>query len=256
MALFISALLSLKQQTKYKANCLFSVINSTIFLIINYSIWHSLFLFGYISSVKFHETIHHVIIITILNQFVCSDFELLLGNKIITGDIAYILTKPCNSFLLLFSEHLGSVLFRFLYFVLPFSLIFYFLFHPIFSFLRLPFVFISLFLSFIMIIAIESIVGLLTMFISQIFGLSMIKNTLINIMAGVTIPFSFYPSFLASIFKKLPFYYALNTPIAIFNSSSLFFYDLFMQILWCLILLIACFCLWNHLIKKITINGG
>lgn len=256
MIFFKSMILSLKRQSIYKTNCIFTIISSIIFLLINYSLWRSLFLFNYISEEKFFRTLRHVMIITILNQFITSDFEVFLGNKIITGDLTYNLVMPYNTFLLLLSEQLGVIFFKFIYFVFPFSIFFCFAFHPDFKILYIVLFFISLFFSFVIIITVESIIGLLTMFVSQIFGLSLIKNTLINIFAGITIPFSFYPPVVVTYFKKLPFYYAFNIPIEILEQGVFNPYSFFILILWSFGLSLICFFLWKFIIKLISINGG
>ena len=259
MILVYSVLIHLKTQTKYKINCFFTIGNSLIFFIINFSLWYTLYKTNYISYEKFKNTIQHVFLINILNQLISGDFENIIGNKIINGDIVYSLIQPYNTFFLLLSEHLAYLLFRFIFFTFPFSFFIFYLFDFNIDYKNLHFFLLSLIFSFIIMISIETIVGLLTIKISQIFGLSLLKNTLVSILAGVTIPLSYYPTLLRKIFSFLPFYHALNTPLNLINpnlSKLHLLTSLGIQIVWAISLIMVSYFFWSYLVRKININGG
>ena len=267
---------SFKQSMTYKFNNLLGVISSIIFLVIIYYMWRAI----YISSEQFNlnelqKTLTYVIIITIVSQIVSRNFETDLGNSIVSGKIAIDLIRPINFFGYCFFRKLGIIILNIIISVIPLLLIsiFWFKIDLISNFKLFTYFLISISLSVILVFIFEFLIGLSSFITHQIFGISLLKNAIINVSAGLIIPLKYYPEVFKNICSNLPFHAMFTAPTSIyldsitttnmlhklliligFESSHLIL--IMEQIIWIIILSIILIFTWKIAKKKIIIQGG
>ena len=88
------------------------------------------------------------------------------------------------------------------------------------------------------------------------------KETIVLLLSGATIPLAFFPETLRHIVDMLPFRAVYDVPLTILlrkNGSDTFTGMLTLiafQMGWAIILTILSNLFWNHSVKKITVNGG
>lgn len=265
---------SLKQQLKYKITILLNIVSSIVFITISYYIWSSVLLAKNQNAGALNATLSYVVALTILNKVIGNNSELDIGKKIVTGDIATDLVRPVNFFFQMLFTKLGVVAVRFLFSVLPLVFIALFIFNIRFTadFDAVLGFSISVCLSFLLVYIFDFLVALVSFFSTQVFGISLLKTTLIEILAGITIPLSFYPLTLRRLFIELPFRSMYCIPIEILTGLKLpqshlnmFFHRYLSSNIACLILEQAVWILllgmltgrgWQRAKMRLSIQGG
>ncbi len=268
---------SYKECRKYWFNNIFSIISTIIFISISYFMWSAV----YSTNSSYFTTnlssmITYVVIITIINFLVSCNIESDLGNRVISGNISIDLIRPINFFSYLLYKKIGNIVFNIIFSILPLVIIAIFVFkintnievETLFYFI------ISIIITFFLVYIFEFIVGLASFFTNQIFGVSLLKSALVNILAGITIPLSYYPESLKYILFNLPFQAMYYIPVGIYTN----FYDIkysfiqlilnkiglnntiinliIEQIIWLIIISILGFMCWSKAKKRLVIQGG
>jgi len=267
---------SFKQSKVYWFNTMLSVISSIIFISIAYYMWNAIFLSGEgFDYAELNSTITYVIIITIINHIVSKNTEMEIGNRIVSGNLAMDFIRPVNFFIYLFFNRLGVALFSFIFSIIPLLFVAIFIFDiKVVTNVNTILIFaLSVGLSFILIYIFEFLVGLVSFWTNQVFGVSLLKASFINIMAGLTIPLNFYPDVLQNIFINLPFQAAFVIPVSIYidevsyiNLFQKFLYNigvesvalgyLLEQLFWIIIVLGITTFFWKLSRRVIVIQGG
>lgn len=268
---------SMKQTGKYKANNVLSVISSIIFMAISYHIWSSVYAEQSMDYIlELHKTLTYVVVIAILNQGICTNVEMEIGNRVITGDIAVDLIRPTSYFKYIFFNRMGKVLFNVCFLVFPLIVVALAVFKIEVQWnlnVNLYFI-ISVLLSIILVFMFEFILGLVSFTTNQIFGVSLLKTAVYNVCSGIVIPLSFYPEALGSAIINLPFQAMFFIPVSIYcgieppnnvfqhftqnvlNIRNINDTLLFEQVIWIFILFVVYKCMWAGCMKKLVVQGG
>ena len=276
MKLLASIFFNLKQACSYKFNQLMKIISSIIFLYINYYMVQEVLSNSVITSDK-SIYLSYSVLITIISQFLGQDTENYIGKKIVSGDIAFDLLKPIGIIYQLFSVYLSGVVSIFVFSAFPLLVsskvtLGINLLHQLQG--VSGYFFVSLTISLVMMFIVEVLIGFLAFWIMQGFGLSLLKTSLINIFAGVTIPLDFYPPILKNVAINLPFQAIYCAPVNIFlrnKPQASIIYNLLCsvcggctaiqivvieQLIWtCILGLLLCI-VWNFAKWHFYIDGG
>ncbi len=106
---------------------------------------------------------------------------------------------------------------------------------------------------------ITMIVGTVGFYSSSIWGMQILRKSIISIFSGLIAPITLFPTWFQNIANILPFKELIYTPINIWlgqitiNEIS---FIVMKQVLWIMILYILAKLFFNHAVKKVTINGG
>ncbi len=267
---------SFKQASIYRANNIIKVFSSIIFLYITYYIWMAIYSSngGYDKS-QMNQTLTYVVIITIINQILSLNTEMEIGNKVISGNITVDFVRPISFIKYIFFNRIGILGLNIILFIIPLLLtaIFVLRVNFTFDFSASGLFIISLILSFLLIYLFEFMVGLVSFFTSQIFGVSLLKSSFINILAGLTIPINFYPEQLQNLLMNLPFQAMFYIPLSIclklpyktnlFQNIILYagISDIYIgliieQLIWLLIFGLITGMFWQTAKRKLIIQGG
>jgi len=267
---------SFKQGYVYLTNNILGMISSVIFISIVYYMWVAIYSSsGNLNYLELNETITYVVIITIINQIISRNTEMELGNKVISGKIAVDLIKPIGFFSYMFFNRIGVIILNFVFSIIPLILtsIFIFKINMITDILKLLLFLLSIILSFFIVYLFEFLIGLTSFFTTQIFGMSLLKSSLVNICAGLTIPLGFYPDILQKILLNLPFQAMYYIPVSIYldlpyklNMIQNFLLNIGLhnktlnviieQAFWIVLIAMITFICWNTAKKKLVIQGG
>ncbi len=140
-----------------------------------------------------------------------------VGSDIRDGSIANRLSKPINyRRTLMYSsigQYVGSFLLFFFPLYVPALLILHFAFGVAFPIWYNVLLFIlSSFLSMLIIDSFDFIVGQVAFFTGALFGVMLVKDSVMSFLSGGMIPLSFFPLWAQKIFEFLPFSSMLQTP--------------------------------------------
>lgn len=185
-------------------------------------------------------------------------------NMIKDGNIAYELCRPINFykkwFATMYGNRIAAVLLRFLpvtiiAILLPYP---YKLLPPI-SIMSFILFIIALILSSLMVTAIMILFHIITIFTIDERGIMTLLMVLGEILAGGTIPISFFPGFLQKIAYILPFRYIADLPFRIYSGNitiSNAIPDLIGGLIWLITLLLFGYILSLKATRKAVIQGG
>jgi ABC-2 type transport system permease protein len=107
---------------------------------------------------------------------------------------------------------------------------------------------------------IDFFVGTICLYTQSIWGVNIMKEVVVALLSGATIPLAFFPEKLHTFANLLPFQAIYNTPLQILIDQSLtdmnYLIMLGKQCLWVVIMLVVSRSFWFVSRRVITVNGG
>ena len=109
---------------------------------------------------------------------------------------------------------------------------------------------------------IEMLVAPICLFTESTWGINIVKETIVLLLSGATIPLAFFPEKARMIVQFLPFRAVYDIPLSILLGKSgsdtwQGLLQLFgLQLIWLVVLTAAGNLFWNCAVKKVTVNGG
>ena len=181
-----------------------------------------------------------------------------ISDNVKDGSIAYILNKPYNFLLYQFSNSMGETIFRAMMNALFGGIVVWWLVGPPPELLGWAFAFFALLGTWIMNFCITCLIGLSAFLVEEISPFMWIYQKFVFILGGFLIPLDFYPTWLQSIAKALPFAYMIYGPSKLFVSPSvaLFINIISLQTVWILILGTILAIAFRRGMAYLTVNGG
>ncbi|MHB8061209.1 MAG: ABC-2 family transporter protein, partial [Ruminiclostridium sp.] len=203
----------------------------------------------------------YVIISKLISMLYIPDIVTQIGEKVISGDVAFSLLKPLNIPFSFMAESTGNMLAK----LMIKGTILIIIFAPfIFGSLKLSvmnlFLFLTLcILNLIFINVLMVVEGLLTFVLLESWAISYATDKAIMILSGALIPLTFYPLWLEKLLLLTPFPYMYSYPIRILLgdvSGGEAFSSLAYVFIWIVISIFLLRITYNKLLKKTIIQGG
>lgn len=222
-----------------------------------------------INGFTFKEMIVYTVFINILTfaVFVNETFDQ-ISDEIKDGTIAISFIRPISYRGRFIAQNLGAVTMVFLLLALPaiiISLIVFtkigFLSYPNYHILIRSIIF-FLFMTFFAVLindSISYIMGIMCFYTTQAFGLNQMRDVIVNFLAGVLIPVSFFPGKFRDIVNALPFAGLAQNPILILQGKTGLgesFFMLAKNVLWLIVFEFLGWLLFKAASKKVTVQGG
>ena len=108
--------------------------------------------------------------------------------------------------------------------------------------------------------SIDFIVGTICIYTESIWGINIMKQVIVLLLSGATIPLAFFPEPLRTITHYLPFQSIYNAPLSILLNGSPrpgeLAVTLGTQFLWCIGMMVLSKLFWKVSLRQITVNGG
>lgn len=187
-----------------------------------------------------------------------------LFNLVKTGNIAYELIRPKNLYFMWFFKIIGQRLAMVTLRSIPFILFICLLPEPYrislpTSPLHFILFIITLLTGALVMTSLIALYPIITMKTLNEKGIVGIIVTIADILSGVVVPIPFFPKFLQTISKLLPFQYVSDLSFRIYvGNISLTegMYGLIIQIIWIIILITTGYILMHKNLKKVVVQGG
>ena len=109
---------------------------------------------------------------------------------------------------------------------------------------------------------IEMLVAPICLFTESTWGINIVKETIVLLLSGASIPLAFFPEKARMIVQYLPFRAVYDIPLSMLLGKSgsdtwQGLVSLFgLQLIWLVVLTVAGNLFWNCAVKKVTVNGG
>jgi len=181
-----------------------------------------------------------------------------ISENVKDGSIAYMLNKPYDFMLYHFSSAMGETIFRAIWNAVFGGATVWFLVgapaHPLGLLVALP----AIIGAWVLHFCVNAMIGLLAFVTEDVSAFTWIYQKLAFIFGGLLIPLDFYPPWLQTIAKALPFSSTIYGPARLFVSPSLqlFANVMVLQIAWILILSLTLTLVYRRGISQLTVNGG
>ena len=252
----------------YKFSAIGWLIGDAISLLILFYLWSAIYTSSpseLINGMTFSEMLTYLIFARVTTTLVFSTQSFwIIGEDIYDGNIAINLIRPLNYRYRLLASSFGNFLSTSILMFIPLMTLSIVLLYFILG-ISLPgigffLVFIlSCFLSFIIADCLNFLIGEMSVFTNALFGLMLIKDIVFSFFSGSLLPSSFFPSWLNSIMRFLPFQSLVEKPIMILMGrldTIEMIEAVVVQLLWLVVLNLLCTVTFNRIKKHVVSVGG
>ncbi|MGM9986967.1 MAG: ABC transporter permease [Bacillaceae bacterium] len=254
--------MQMKMETAYLAWYWADMASSILRLVILYYFWMAIYQNqSDIQGMSFQSMMTYIVLATILEGY-SQGIGNELAQDIKQGNLAIEFIRPYHYIAKLLSMDIGFKISRLIRNVLPIIII-----SALFLDFQAPksigvFLFFLLSSIFGMIIGslLDLIIGVLSFWTINIWGLRVLREAIIRFFSGALIPLTLFPLWFQNMSMFLPFQSLVYVPVAIYtgtlpaSSSTLVLVG--MQVGWIILLSIIVSLMWKMAVRKVTIFGG
>lgn len=249
---------------QFRMSAVIMIIGNLVYLIVTYFLWKSIYASAgtdVVNGMTFTDTLIYLVLATALYGFLEMYLVWEIGRSIQSGKIALDILKPMPYRRYLFWSYSGSFVTQFFFTFLPTFLVVAFVTHGAIKIgVNLLFFIISVIFAVVINYSIDYIIGTICLFTESIWGINIMKQVIVLLLSGATIPLAFFPDKLRTIVWFLPFQSIYNAPLSLLLNGNpeikTVCVTLGMQIFWAVALTIVSTIFWNRSLRQITVNGG
>ncbi len=254
------------ESLQFRLGTAVTLFGNLIYLSLVYFLWKAIYDSSgtdVVNGMTFYDTMIYLILATAIFNFLEMFIIWDMSRMVQSGEIVMHLLKPMKYRLYTFWSYSGSHISLFFLTFLPTFIVVMIVTKgaiPL-GWNLLGFV-ISLVLALIINFNIEMLVAPICLYTESTWGINIVKETIVLLLSGATIPLVFFPESFRKVVEFLPFRAVYDIPLTILlkkdGSDSLegLLPLIGLQLFWCVVLIIAGNLFWNHAVKRITVNGG
>lgn len=250
-----------RQYSIYKSNFYLFTLNRIVEIVVYIFVWQAIYKeTGDAGGFTIAQMITYYILVFTLSSLATWGVNEDMSYSIKNGKINKELLNPISYFQYYFGINLGELAFALLVGIATFIIC------SIFWSISLPVNIVNFILFLIVIILgipitffLQMIVGITGFYTNSIWGMEILRKSVISIFSGIIAPITLFPNWFQSLANILPFQELIYTPINIWLGqipAKEAIFIIIKQIIWGIMLYIIAKKFFNHAIKKITINGG
>ena len=237
-----------------------------IYLVLVYYLWKAIYDSSgtdVVNGMTFTDTMIYLILATALFNFLEMFVVWDMSRSIQSGKIILDLLKPMRFRVYTFWSYSGSHVVQFvLTFIPTFIAVMIVTGGAIKMGLNLLWFVVATVMALIINYNIEMLVSPICLYTESTWGVNIVKETIVLLLSGASIPLAFFPEKVRTVVQYLPFRAVYDIPLSVLLGKSgsdtpeglLKLFGL--QLVWIVVLTIAGNLFWNHAVKKITVNGG
>lgn len=253
---------------QYKFSAFGWLLGDLVSLLVVFFLWQAIYKNSpslEINGMTFEEMVAYLIYARIASSLVLSTASFwIIGEDIYEGNIAVNIVKPINYRYRLLASSFGNFLSSIILMFIPLWIASIFIMKfaigvPLPSLLNTLLFLISVLLSFVIADSLNFLIGQITIFTNAMFGLMLIKNTILSFLSGGILPSNFFPLWLTKILQFLPFQSMIERPIMMLLGKLgpwEMLMSILIQIAWVIVLNFICNISFNCLQKRIVSAGG
>lgn len=251
----------------YRINFFMFVFGNLMKTFVIYYLWKAVFLSSSTNNLNgftLNDMIIYIFMSSLTAGTIGTGTEQDIGQEVRDGSIAVNLIKPINYKIRMFFISIGSLIYQFMFVLVPVWL--GLLAVRYFTVGELPpdiwtiaLYFFSITLGFIVSYFMNFCFGLLSFYVTNMWGLSHLKEAVLLFFSGQLIPIAFFPELMQKIIQFFPFSSLNYIPVMVYLkklTGLALIQALGIQLLWIAILYLLSLWLWNKAINKLVILGG
>ena len=264
--LFALTRAGIMESLHYRLGTFVTLFANLIYLVLVYYLWKAIYASSgvdVVNGMTFTDTMIYLILATSLFNFLEMFIVWDMSRSIQSGKIILDLLKPMKFRMYTFWSYSGSHVVSFIMTFIPtFIVVMIITKGAIPVGLNLVYFLIATVFALIVNFNIEMIVATICLYTESTWGINIVKETIVLLLSGASIPLAFFPEKLRTVVDYMPFRAVYDIPLTILlekNGSDTLQGLLPMfgfQLLWIVILTAAGTLFWNYSVKKITVNGG
>lgn len=235
-----------------------------LYLTVIYFLWRSIYASSgseVVNGMTFSDTLIYLVLATALFGFMEMYAVWEIGRAIQSGKIVLDLLKPMPYRRYLFWSYSGTFVVNFFTTFLPTFIVVAIVTHgAIHMGLNLLYFLFGVIMAVMINYSIDFIVGTICLYTESIWGINIMKQVIVLLLSGATIPIAFFPEPLKTIVSYLPFQSIYNAPLTLLldsgNDAVSAMKILGIQLIWCIVMMMISKLFWRVSLRQITVNGG
>jgi len=239
------------------------IFGNIIYLTVIYFLWRSIFASSptpVVNGMTFESTLIYLVLATAIFNFMEMYTVWEMGRNVQSGKIVLDLVRPMEYRSYLFWSYTGPTLMQFLTTFIPTFIIVECVTKAIPLGINLLYFIISIILAVMINYSIDFMVGTICLYSESIWGINIMKQVIVLLFSGATIPLAFFPEGLAKVASVLPFKAVYDGPLSILLMNSPEICDVLpilgLQAFWAVMLYLLSVGFWKISLRQITVNGG
>lgn len=241
-----------------------TILGNIIYLVITYYLWKAIYASvdgKVINGMSFADTMIYLVLASALFYFMEVYLVWDMGRSIQSGKIILDILKPIPYQRYMFWYSAGNCLMLFLITFLPTAIMVQIVTKgAIHLGVNLLFFIAGVVLALFINYLINFIVGTICIHTESIWGVNIMKEVIVLLLSGATVPIAFFPDKLKILVLYLPFQAIYNTPLSFLITPSMPMQErlqlLLIQLFWVVVLYCFSKVFWDLSLRKITVNGG
>ena len=252
------------ESLQFRISVIVAFVGNMFYLMVIYFLWKAIYASSgtdIVNGMTFSDTMIYLVFASALFNFMEMFTVWQIGVNIQNGKIVLDLLKPMKFYSYMFWSMSGNIAVQFFTSFLPTFIVVYFLTDGYIHLgINLLYFIISVLMSVVINFSIDFFVGTICLYTESIWGINIMKQVIVLLLSGATIPVAFFPEPLKTIIYYLPFQSVYNSPLTLLInkdiSTAAAFKTLAMQLVWCVIMILISRLFWKVSLRKITVNGG
>ena len=249
---------------QFRLSAFIMVVGNILYLIIVYFLWKAIYASSgsdVVNGMTFHDTLIYLVLATALFNFMEMYTVWQMGRSIQSGKIVLDLIKPMNCRSYLFWSYSGNFVVNFFFTFLPtFIIVSAVTDGAVPLGINLLYFVCSVVMAIVINYSIDFFVGTICLFTESIWGINIMKQVIVLLLSGATVPIAFFPEPLHSVALCLPFQSIYNAPLTLLLDGEPQMQNVLQilgtQAVWVVVMGLASMAFWKVSIRKITVNGG
>jgi ABC-2 type transport system permease protein len=252
------------EQLNFRLGTAVVFLGNLIYLLIIYFLWKAIFASSgadIVNGMTFEDTMIYLVLAMALFNFMEVYFVWSMGRDIQSGRIILDILKPLPFERYMFFANSGNLAVNFFLTLIPTMAIVYIISDGAFLLgINLLFFVVSCIFALMINFSINFFVATICLYTESIWGINIMKEVIVLLLSGASIPLAFFPEGLRSVVGYLPFQAVYNTPLSILIQKEISVQDslhkILVQIVWAVITGAAAHAFWKFSLRRITVNGG
>ena len=254
------------ESLQFRLGTVATLFGNLIYLALVYFLWKAIYDSAgtdTVNGMTFYDTMIYLILATaifnLLEMYMVWD----MSRAIQSGEIIMHLLKPMRYRLYTFWSYSGAHVMHFFMTFLPTFIVVGIVTKGAVPLgLNLLYFMVSLVLALIINFNIEMLVAPICLYTESTWGINIVKETIVLLLSGASIPLAFFPEGIRRVVEYLPFRAVYDIPLTVLlkkggtDTMEGLLLKLGIQLFWCLLLTLCGNLFWNHAVKRITVNGG
>lgn len=245
---------------QFRLSMLIMVVGNLLYLIVVYFLWKSIYASAgtdIVNGMTFTDTLIYLVLATALFNFMEMYTVWEIGRNIQSGKIVLDLLKPMDFRRYLFWAFSGTFVTQFFFTFLPtFIVVCVVTKGAIPLGINLLYFAVSVVMAVMINYSVDFIVGTICLYTESIWGINIMKQVVVLLLSGATVPIAFFPEPLKTVVYYLPFQSIYNAPLTLLLNSENVFKTLGIQLFWCVFMTVISKLFWQISLRQITVNGG